>query len=422
VIVWFAGANGLFHDISINNRAVIYACVVKRLCTNSAPKASFVSTAISGYMNRIIFVNLQGRIAGAETSLLLLTKHLRNRFHIIVACPAKSPFSRALRSMGVDCVKLPPAPRRSLQSPLSLPYWLRAIRQLTTAALRLKPDIIHANSFYAAPISVVAARIAGKSLVVHARDMNRSRLFCRFFNRFCEKIIAVSTAVKNSLIRLGIEQHKIVIVYNGVDSDMFEQAGNIARASVNGSNAPFVFANIGQFVPWKNQTAFLRAASLVAPKLPNAKFMLVGDDIFERNHAYKKTLLNLAKDFPIADKLCITGWQANMEHLWHKVDCLVHTAHGEPFGRIVIEAMAHKIPVIAADSGGPCEIIADGKTGLLADPDNIEQLSDAMLKVARDKHFAQRLAWAGFEHVKANFTAQMTAATIEEIYTELLIR
>jgi len=148
--------------------------------------------------------------------------------------------------------------------------------------------------------------------------------------------------------------------------------------------------------------------------------MLVGDDIFGRDSNYKSSLLSYAENSTIAERVSFLGWQENMHEVWPKIDCLVHTAEREPFGRVIIEAMAHKIPVIAIGSCGPSEIIQEGKTGILVQPDDIEGLSEAMLKLAQDTQFASRLANAGYEHAISSFSADKTAALIQEIYEEVL--
>jgi glycosyltransferase involved in cell wall biosynthesis len=173
-------------------------------------------------------------------------------------------------------------------------------------------------------------------------------------------------------------------------------------------------------VPWKNQTGFIEAASRLARELPEARFLLVGDDIFGRDSRYKNDLLDRIKNSPIAEKVSFLGWQKQMECVWPKIDCLVHTAEREPFGRVVIEAMAHKVPVIAADRCGPAEIIRNGRTGILFEPGDVEQLTEAMLKIARDRTFAAAIAQGAERQVLSNFTADKTAAGIEQIYARVL--
>lgn len=374
-------------------------------------------------MAQILFVNLEGRIGGAETSLLLMVKHLRGQFVINVACPAMSPLLRSLASLQANCYELPELPNRSLSSIFSLSYWLKTNWRLLRIALRVKPDVIHTNSFYAAAASILAALVTRKKLIMHARDLADFGILSKFCNLFCEKVIAVSHAVENSLINQGVNPEKIRVVYNGVDNVFLEQSSeNGISSSSTGlfEKSSFVFAHIAQFVPWKNHITFLKAATIVSRHLPDARFVLVGDDIFGRDSHYKSELLSYTKNSPILEKIRFLGWQDNMHEVWPNIDCLVHTAGREPFGRVIIEAMAHKIPVIAVDSCGPSEIIQNRKTGILVQAGDVKILSVAMIKIAQDTQFTDKLANAGYEHTMSGFTADKTAAQIQEVYTELL--
>jgi glycosyltransferase involved in cell wall biosynthesis len=185
-------------------------------------------------------------------------------------------------------------------------------------------------------------------------------------------------------------------------------------------SGPFVFGNVGQFVPWKNQILFLKSAPHVAIRLPDVRFVLVGDDIFGRDPVYKRSVLSHVESSPIAEKIDLLGWCENMDGVWPTIDCLVHTAEGEPFGRVIIEAMANRIPVIAVRSGGPMEIIEDRTTGILVQAGDVEELTGAMLGIAQDGDFARRLADSGYDHAISNFAAERTAAQIQDVYDELL--
>lgn len=364
-------------------------------------------------MAKIIFVNLEGKIGGAERSLLLLAKHLRSEFGVSVACPCASPLSAALSELGINSYELPSPPKRTHSSFLSLWYWLKTTWSLIRIILKTRPDIIHANSFYAGVPSVVAALLTRKKLLLHARDLADFGFLTKIFGRFCKKIIAVSFAVRNALVENGISPDKIEVVYNGIDTDCFAQP-------VKNGNDSFVFAHVGQFVPWKNHIIFLKAASIVGRRLSVAKFVIVGDDIFGRNRDYKHSVLDYAKNSVITEQISFPGWQENMNEVWSKIDCLVHTASQEPFGRVIIEAMSHRVPIVAVDSCGPGEIIGDGETGILVQADDVEGLSEAMLKIATDTKLKTRLAEAGYQYVTSNFTAERTATLIKEIYDEVL--
>jgi glycosyltransferase involved in cell wall biosynthesis len=364
-------------------------------------------------MAHILLVNLEGKIGGAERSLLLLAKHLRSEFDISAACPDPGPLSAALLSLGINSYDLPNPPKQGYSSFLSLWYWFKTTWRLIRIILKTKPDIVHANSFYTGAPSVAAALVTRTKLLLHARDLADFGFLTKIFSRFCIKIIAVSFAVRDALIEKGIEPEKIELVYNGIDNDYF------ASVDKNGNDS-FVFANVGQFVPWKNHKIFLKAASIVGHQLPFARFMIIGDDLFGRNQDYKRSVLDYAEKSPIAEQISFLGWQENMNEIWPTIDCLVHTAEREPFGRVIIEAMARKVPIVAIDSCGPGEIINGGETGLFVQADDVEGLSEAMIKITTNSELRTRLTHAAYLHATSNFTAERAAASIKEIYDEVL--
>lgn len=362
-------------------------------------------------------VNLEGTIAGSEISLLTLVKHLYKDFCLAVACPDDSSLAKRLKEAKVVTLGLPKPP---LLHYFRWQWWVYVVKTIfcvTKAIYKERPKIIHANNFHAAIVSMLPALVTGRRLLWHARDMSRFRLISRICGLFCERIIAVSNSVKNLLVEQGINPAKINVVYNGTEVNSLSGQTAIQTGS---NNRPTRFANIGQFVPWKKQTLFIEAACLLTRKDTNVEFFIIGDDIFERDHKYKIKLLNMIRNCAVPEKFKLLGWQENMEGVWNKIDYLVHTADKEPFGRVIIEAMSHKIPVIAVNSGGPSEIIQDGETGILVTPDDAETLSEAMLNMAQNKELARRLAESGYERVISDFSAEKTAENIRRIYNEVL--
>lgn len=362
-------------------------------------------------------------MGGAERSLLLMAKYLCSEFCISVACPVASDLSRNLASLGISCHRLPRPPKVACSSVLASWYWLTTSCVLAAIAFRVKPDLIHANSTYAGFASLLTSLVTRTKLVLHARDLNRFGFLSRCFGVSCEAIIAVSHAVRILLVGHHVRPDKIKVVYNGVDNSA--SAADCAKEHSFGGSASegrrtFTFAQVGQLVPWKNHAVFLQAACRVAKALPGARFVLVGDDIFGRDCRYKRRLLSQIENSQIAERVVFLGWQENMDGIWRGIDCLVHTAEREPFGRVIIEAMAHKVPVIAVKTCGPKEIIRNGRTGILVRADDAEGLSAAMLKLAQDTQYTKSLVTAGHECVMSQFTAEKTAGAVKEIYREIL--
>lgn len=370
-------------------------------------------------MNKVLFVNIEGQIGGAEHSLLLLAKYLRSDFHIAAACPAESHLAKQLTDMGIDSFMIPNPPRWPFHYIPRIMHLIKTSYRIIKIAYNFKPSIIHANSSYAAMASILAVVLIPQRLLWHARDLAGLRFTSRICGSFCTRVIAVSNAVKESLIKKGVNPIKIEVVYNGIELDT-SCCGTPKTVQSKSDNTPIIFANIGQFVPWKKHILFVEAARRLIQKGAKAEFLLVGDDIFRRNSKYKVRLLNQIQNSGIAEKIVLLGWQENMNEVWAKIDCLVHTTDCEPFGRVIIEAMGHNVPVIAINKCGPSEIIQNGETGILVNPDNIKELSEAMLKIAGDKGFALKLASAAYEYVTSRFSAETTAKHIQKIYQQFL--
>lgn len=363
-------------------------------------------------------------MAGAEHSLLLLAEELGMKHSVVVACPSKSLLETALREKNILTRHIPERPLTSHRSVTNLIHWIRVWIALVRHIRDFKPDFIHANTFYCAPPCLVAGWITHTQVIVHARDMIRCRCLHRLAGRFSSGIVAVSHSVKTFLMDQGIPSSKISVALNGFcekDKAIAQpiKTPGVASSGNANSNEVFVFANIGQFVPWKNQRAFLIAAHHVAKKAPQSRFVVIGDDVFKRHSALKYELQQQCMDLDIATRVQFFSWQQDLAILWHSIHCLVHTADHEPFGRVIVEAMAHQIPVIAINSGGPSEIITPHHTGLLVPANDTHQLIEAMVEIASDRLLYQRISVAGQNYVHRHLTSSQTTQRITNLYHEL---
>ena len=361
---------------------------------------------------RVLCVNLESSIAGAEQSLLLLVRFVPKSIQIFAACPAGT-LAEKLRSLGIRTCQILSPPKKSNRLFIWLFYLAFVNMQLILIVFKTRPQIIHANSTKAVLAAILPKVFAGSKLIWHMRDLRISKLQAVICGCLSSKVIAVSKAVRDKLIGLGVKSEHIEVIYNGIAADDIETREKTQNGLVT-------FANIGQFVPWKKQLLFIEAAERFLQNDPNAQFILIGDDIFARDGRYKKELINRARTSPFASNIKIIGWRNNLASYWERIDCLVHTADTEPFGRVIIEAMTYGVSVIAAEDSGPAEIIADGKTGLLFAPDNIEGLFSAMKRIYEDRDLAHNLAVNGRRHVISNFQASKTAEKIARVYEELM--
>ena len=366
---------------------------------------------------------MNGRIGGAENSLLLLISGLLQKHSVSAACPQDSPLAAKVSAKGCRCYGLPPRRGRSYLSIAGLVDWLRLGWRLRSICAAARPDLIHANSVYSAVVCLPFIWATGTRLVLHWRDVPRWKVVSRIVCVCCDRVITVSSYIKRQLIAQGVEIRKIEVVNNGISLErtgVSRGKSRRQRSSCDKAKSTVIFANVGQFVPWKKQMVFLAAARKVEAKMARARFWLVGDDLFGRNPGYVRWLREYVQAYGLTSRVSFVGWQENIRLVWKSIHCLVHTADKEPFGRVIIEAMAARVPVIAVNAGGPAEILEDGRTGILVPPDDPDALCEAMLRLGCDPGMASELSSAGYDVVARKFQAAETARRVEQVYTDIL--
>ena len=176
----------------------------------------------------------------------------------------------------------------------------------------------------------------------------------------------------------------------------------------------------GQLVPWKNHGDFLLAAARIREAVPSARFLIAGDDLFGDHPGYREELESLAEETGVAESLEFTGYRKDLPQLLRSVSVLVHPSREEPFGRVVVEAMASGVPVVAYDEGGPAEIISHGNTGLLVRPGDVALLAAAVTRLLQNPAEAAKLGRAGRARAEEMFARPDTALKIMAVYSKLL--
>lgn len=361
----------------------------------------------------ILIVNLEGKISGAERSLLILTEGIKKQSNIkiAIACPKPSCLYTKLEKQKIPIYGITAPPIRLIFKIFLVFYILKVNIQILLITLKIKPEIIHANSTKATLATVASSLFTKTRIIWHIRDLPKKGLILAICDRISEKTISVSKYIKDELPS-DIGHAKTSVIYNGAD---VKQSNYIKK----NYDQQLIFANIGQFVPWKNQLLFIEAGEKYLSKNKNAQFWIIGNDVFGRNNKYKTLVEQKVQNSLFKDSFRLISWQDDLTFIWKKISCLIHTASTEPFGRVIIEAMAHKVPVIAADCGGPAEIIADGKTGLLYEANNIDKLLSAMGKFASNYELKKDLTQNAYKSVCENFSSKNYTKEILNIYKKL---
>ncbi|MGC4083749.1 MAG: glycosyltransferase family 4 protein [Vicinamibacterales bacterium] len=148
-----------------------------------------------------------------------------------------------------------------------------------------------------------------------------------------------------------------------------------------GLSGKTVVGLFGRLSPWKGQHVALEALA----ELPDVHLLLVGDALFGETQ-YEQTLRRRCDDLSLTDRVHFTGFRHDVPQLMKSVDIVVHASTApEPFGRVIVEGMLARRPVVATRAGGVEEIVRDGETGLLVTPGDPRALASAIRSLL-DRH------------------------------------
>lgn len=186
-------------------------------------------------------------------------------------------------------------------------------------------------------------------------------------------------------------------------------SGAAIRSALGWEEAPLV-GIVGRLQPWKGQEVFLRAAARIAARCQDARFLVVGGAVLGSEGSYPGDLRRLAGELGLDGSVCFAGHQEDVYPWFDVLDVVVHASIGEPFGLVLVEAMALGKPLIATDAGGPTEIVEDGRSGLLVPPGDPGLLADAVERVLRDQGLADALGKAASERALLFTEEEMTRA------------
>ncbi|PIU42071.1 MAG: hypothetical protein COS99_01995 [Candidatus Omnitrophica bacterium CG07_land_8_20_14_0_80_42_15] len=368
----------------------------------------------------ILYINGTAQIGGAEVSLINLIKRVdRKHFLPIVLVPGDGPLVKKVKDIKID-VLFSKTPEFSKRKPFS---FVKAVLVLTGIIRKNKISLVHSNSIYVSELSYYAAALAGVPCVCHIRDLvpilGGSKTRMRAFRRMA-KLIAISEAVKKDLTeKLNIPEDGIVRIYNGVDIDEFSPgvSGEDFKKEFK-LHSEKLIGIIGRISMEKGHEFFLRTASEVVKDHKNVAFVVVGSEVLGSGE-FKDATVKLSEELGLQNKIIFTGFRDDIPQIIAALDIVVVPSVAEPFGRVIIEAMAMEKPVIATSSGASTEIVS-GDCGILVEPGNVEQLKEAIIALLKDQVLANKIGKRGREIVSKRFTIDRHVAAMENLYEGFL--
>lgn len=228
-------------------------------------------------------------------------------------------------------------------------------------------------------------------------------------------VVALSRDAVTAQKRLN-PRHDVALMHPGIDTTRFRVGNDPAIREANRIPAVAVLISlVGRLQPWKGQREFLRAAALLAARFPEAHFAIVGGAILGWEGDYPGELRRLAADLGLADRVTFTGHTSEVARWMAASDVVVNASQPEPFGLVVVEAMAAGCAVVAVDAGGPRDIIEHDHNGLLCPSRKPEDLAEALTRLLDDAGLRGELGRHGRTRVEDCFSLHAMAVSFAAI-------
>jgi glycosyltransferase involved in cell wall biosynthesis len=308
---------------------------------------------------------------------------------------------------------------RAAQQALALD--LRWQPALARALRRRRPAVVHCiNGLRAHRLDILLCASLGIPVICHMHGFERLSGLERLAARQVWRFIYISRAVATDFERQGLPASKGVVIPNALPAEALSWPAPIARRALGAGPEDFVAANVGRLVRWKGQDVFVRALALLAPRYPQLRGWLVGAaDDNEASRAFEAELRALTAQLGLQDRVTFAGRRPDVLPVMAAADVVVHSAtQPEPFGLVLLEAMAVGRPLVAAAAGGVLDVVTPEVNGLLAEPNNPEALAGSLERLLLDPALAARLGAAGRQKLETGFSMQDHVERVSALYRQ----
>ncbi|MBI5050083.1 MAG: glycosyltransferase family 4 protein [Nitrospirae bacterium] len=332
-------------------------------------------------------------------------------YRVLIACQEGSKIAENARMAGLSVYII------RMEYPTA-PLVLNRLLKIIKAE---KVDIIHTHSSKDSWLAGIAGRIS-RTPVVRSRHLTtpvkQSYLATFVYRHLCDIIITSGTYIKDALVtRNKLVPEKIVSIPAGVDTEKFgiNTKGDKIRAEFGLNDSYPVVGSVAILRHWKGHRYLLDAVPKVISVFPSAKFLIVGDGPQWNN------LHQQIHDLGIKRHVIMTGFRNDVPEITAALDIFIlPSVASEATSQVIPQALAMGKPVIAANAGGLPEIIEDGITGLLIPPKDSAAITNAIVRMAKDREEAREMAVRGRDKILKDYTFQKMIERTATVYNYVL--
>lgn len=270
------------------------------------------------------------------------------------------------------------------------------------ALLAKRPHIWHIRS-----------RLGSSGLLTHFLGLN---FILRIISLLSYKVIVNSKETLIPWKEKGVTGN-VTLIHNGVDVELFSNTVGKLRAEYNIANDVPIIAMITTFPEFDGLHNFIDVAIQVSKIQPTAQFIVIGKtDTCDQNYMTQQKL-KLAEKM-IDNKFIFTGFRRDLPQLFPDIDILIEPMQNGSWSRVVLEAMAAGVAIIAVEDDRKSDFLTHNETGILAR--NNQEIFESIIYLLNNQQIRKQMSEKAKKHVNENYTNKLYAAKVMKIYEECI--
>ncbi len=362
-------------------------------------------------------------------NVLLLTKHLNlggipryvldlggvltKKGHKVWVASSGGKILKELEKENITHIYIP-IMTKSILSPKVILSWLKLKNSLKSE----KIDIIHSHTRATSSLAYLLSKSLKIKYITTVHGLYKKSVLRKIFSFPGEFTIGISKQTTKRLIDwVGLDSERVKTIPNGIDISKFTECSltkKEARETLGISSDDFVIGNISRIEKIKGQEMIINSIFHLKNRIPNLKFILIGEG------RYKPELIKLVNNLELKNRVIMLPGLEDVKPALRAMDLFCFTPFDEPFGLVLLEAMAMKVPIIASNVSEVPEILNYGNCGIIIPPGDEKCLCDAIKEVYEEKIATEKMVAEAFERVKNNYSRDDAAQGTIKVYEDVL--
>ena len=372
-----------------------------------------------------------GTVGGSHSCMYNLIRHSdRERFRFTVGFFAENMYIQKYRDIKVNIEIMPliaPILKGIFISRKAINWYNREYKlekYLLSYIRKSRFDFIFMNnSIFESKNFINAANRSGVPIIIWERGISKYSRENIKSSECVDASVAMSDAILENIHKHKFKSRIIERIYDGIDPALFE--GPFDKVAIkNELKLPIdskVIGIVGNVRVWKGQKYFIEAFKFLAPTYPDLYGLIIGG-WSEMDHEYLRTLRQAVKEAGLTDRIRFLGYRKDIPALLSILNIFIHASiEPEPFGMVLPEAMAAKVPVIATRFGGPLEIFDSGGCGALVPPEDGRAIAEECIKYFSDEIYRRNIVDKAYKRLCEKFHINTTVNHVGQLI-EMVLR